>query len=1127
MHKSGTHNSTEEVQKQLRSSFSSLLSKRKGTLLLRSFLIIFAGFTSLIIAEHVIYLSIITKVILILSVLVAAVFSYWRGMMTSDSITFTQFYREFSRKSDLPELKDTLDLEQSGVGNRALIDAAILQNLSKINSTRLTDLLNDFIRSSKSFTAYKQLMNVSIATLVVFLVTSINFSDATQRAFSFWETYDKPNPYNFTIAPGTVTLEQGSPFQVDINFEGDLIPEDVELKIKTSVEEEYRSRAMESSGTSFSSNAQDLNNDLHYYVEMNGYQSEVYTADVQLRPRFSDLKVTVIPPEYTELDSTISSYPISQVRAYEGSRLQLSGILNKEVSFLQLFTNEETSDLYVQQDSSFTYDLEVAETDTLRFHIEDENGLTNRNPFQIVISPQADEYPFAEILEPEENLREVNPTDVNILYRATDDFGLTGASLNYELQRAYVDDPITGNVPLERPSPGNLNSYVWDMSEFELKPQDVLTFWVTVQDNDRYNGYKSSDSRLITLEVPSLVEYFDDIDEKEDEVDTDLSDISEAFEQTRDQYERFKDQMKDNPENAGYEEKRELEQVQKQQDEVQSRVDELNQKFEELKNELSEDNMLSEETQSAYEELQKLMEEIDDPAYREALEKLQDQFEEMTPDQMREAMQDLEFNEELYKERLDRTIELFKQIKLNSDLDKLAKSFEDMARREGENEEAEESSPQKNEQLQKSLEENEDLKEKTESLSENTSSKNEKKISDYQQETKEELDDLSKEIEEEMNSADGSEQQDEEGEENEQDSSGQQGSEAQNRQQRYQQLAEQTKRMMSEMGQDQMQLNIAGLQYVLYSLLNISLEQENLTTLASNTENRSQAYVTYARNQSNVEGIFNSISDSLFQISAEIPQFSNDINKKKLEVQERLQRSLEQMSERNREQSSVASRQALGGINDISFMIANLLEELQDSEGGGSGGGGMSMQQMIEQLQQSGENQQQLNQMLQEMINDMQGERLSQDQMERLDQIARQQNEIRKQLQELQQSGELDGDRLGSEIQRMIEDMEDTINDLRGGAADPTMVERQQNILSRMLEAEQAMQEQGEEDEREGSNPDDLERAAPPELTLEELEKEIQNRLNDPNFTKYSPDYQRLIENYFELLKQLQDREIQ
>lgn len=1129
MENSGIHNSTQEVQKHLHSAFSSLLSKRKGILLLRSFLILFAGFTALIIAEHVVYLSFPTKLILILSVLISSVVTFWKGYKNAGSESFTLFYREFSRKSKLPELKDTLDLEKSGEGNRALIDAAIFQNLSKIDSERLSDSLDDHIRSSQNYTAYKQLMNLNIAVLVVFVATSFNFSDATFRTFSFWKTFEKPNPYSFTISPGNVTQEQGSPFEVTIDFEGDLIPDEVELKIKTSVEEEYRTRAMEVSGSTFSSITQDLNNDLQYYVEMDGYQSQTYNADVQLRPRFSELTATVIPPDYTGLDSTVNTYPISQIRAYEGSKLELSGTMNKAVTSLQLYTKKDSSGLPVQTDSTFIHDLEVTEDDTLRFYIEDENGLTNRNPFQIVISPQNDEYPLAEIIEPENNIREVNPSDIDILYRASDDFGLTGALLNYELRRAYVEEPITGSISFEPPTQGNLNSYVWDLAEFELSPQDILTFWVTVQDNDGYNGYKSSDSRIITLEVPSLVEYFDDIDKKEDEVETDLSDISEAFEQTMDQYERFKEQMKDNPENPGYEEKRELEQVQKQQEEVQSRIDELNEKFEELKNELSEDNMLSEETQKAYEELQKLLEEIDDPAYREALEKLQEQFEQMTPEQMRQAMQNLEFNEELYKERLERTIELFKQIKLNSDLDKLARSFEDMARREGErdSQEADKTDQAKNEQLQKTLEENEDLKQKTESLSENTSSKNEQEIGDFQEKTKEELDELSEEIEEEINNPDGSKEENEQGNENEQNSSGQGESSSQGRQQKYQQLAEQTKEMMSQMGQNQMQLNIAGLQYVLYSLLNISLEQENLTTLASNTENRSQAFVTYARNQSNVEGIFSSISDSLFQLSTEIPQFSNEINKKKLEVQERLQRSLEQMSERNREQSSVASRQALGGINDISFMVANLLEELQNSEGGGSGGSGMSMQQMIEQLQQSGENQQQLNKMLQEMINDMQGERLSQDQMERLDQMARQQNEIRKQLQELQQSGELDGDRLGSEIQRMIEDMEDTINDLRGGAADPTLIERQQNILSRMLEAEQAMQEQGEEEEREGSNPDQFNRATPPELTLEELEKEIQNRLNDPNFTKYSPDYQRLIENYFELLKQLQKREIQ
>ena len=187
----------------------------------------------------------------------------------------------------------------------------------------------------------------------------------------------------------------------------------------------------------------------------------------------------------------------------------------------------------------------------------------------------------------------------------------------------------------------------------------------------------------------------------------------------------------------------------------------------------------------------------------------------------------------------------------------------------------------------------------------------------------------------------------------------------------------------------------------------------------------------------------------------------------------------------------------------------------------------MSSQQMMEQLQQMGENQQQLNQQIQDMINDIQGERLRDDQMERLDQMSRQQNQIRKQLQELQQNGGIDGgDELGSELERMIEQMEETINDLRGGAVDPTLIERQQNILSRMLQAEDALQEREEEERREGQAANEFDQVTPPEITLEELEMQIRNRLNDPDFTKYAPDYQRLIEKYFELLKEIQQREI-
>ncbi|MDZ7681679.1 MAG: hypothetical protein U5J63_08220 [Fodinibius sp.] len=236
-------------------------------------------------------------------------------------------------------------------------------------------------------------------------------------------------------------------------------------------------------------------------------------------------------------------------------------------------------------------------------------------------------------------------------------------------------------------------------------------------------------------------------------------------------------------------------------------------------------------------------------------------------------------------------------------------------------------------------------------------------------------------------------------------------------------------------------------------------------------------------------------------------------------MKDNFRRSVNLLSERDKSNATFAQRQSLGGINELSTMVASLLEQLQNQQGGA--GGNMSMQQMMEQLQKMSGQQQQLNQQIQQMINDIQGDRLSQDQMKRLNQMSRQQNQIRKQLKELQRKGQLEsGDRVLSELERMSEQMEDAINDIRGGQLNNSLMQRQKNILSRMLSAQKAVQERGKEDRREGTTAQVQPDRVPPDMTLEELEQRVRKMLNDPNRTKFTDDYQRLIEEYFKLLKE-------
>ncbi|MFN1834589.1 DUF4175 family protein [Balneola sp. MJW-20] len=1098
---------SDQVKRLLKDSYSQLIRKEQLIGIFKSAFILTIWIISLILLESYFYLGREWKSAIILSALVVAVLIYLRERSNFRNTHYEDFYRSFSRTSGLPELKDALDLEKNN-GNRELIDRAILQNLSRVESDTLQKRLKEYSTALPVSGQYLNYLQLSGLSLIVLLLCLFNFSNAASRSAEFWISHQMPNPFIFSVSPGDTTLEQGSAFSADILFKNNRIPDEVRLMIKTPAEDSFRERPMSQTDNIYQSATFDLNTDIEYYVDMDGFRSSLYRADVQLRPRFSDLQARITPPAYTELDTTHQTYPFSQVNAYQGSEILLSGLVNKPVRSIRLNGSNKDS-LFTPGDSLWNFDYQVRSADTLRFRITDQSGLTNAIPFQIIINPLQDEYPVAEILEPSSNIEKIEPKSLNLLYRTSDDFGISSVKLIYELQRAYVDQPKTGTVTLQAPQPGSGSTYSWDLSALKLKPMDVLSYRIEVFDNDEYNGYKSASSRTLTLTVPSIVDYLEEVGNEEDEIQQGLEEVGENFEQISEQYEQFKEKLRENPE-SDYEQKRSLEQIREEQQQLEQKIDELNKQFEEIKKELGENNMISEETQQMYEELDKLMNEIDDPAFREALQELQEKLGQMNPDEMREALENAEFNEELYQERLERTIELFKQLKTNSDLEKMARSLDDLAAREKElfeegNEEA------IREQSQQTENELEKIEKQNEKIPEQAPDKSKESLEQLREELKEQLDKLQQEMQ------------------NRQEQSGQPSDQPEKRpesqEQQMQQMSQQIRQQMQNMQQNQMNINIAGLQYILYSLLEVSDQQENLVEMTQDTENRSQAYIELARDQRNMEGIFQNLSDSLTSLSQEIPQFANRINERKLEVERQLTRSVEQMAERQQRSSSIASRQALGGINEIAFEIANLLEQISNS-GNGSGSGG-SMEQMIEQLQQSGEQQQRLNEQLQDIINDIQGDRLTQDQMQRLNDLARQQNRIREQLEELRRSGALEeGDQLGSELERMIEEMEDTINDLRGGSADLRLVERQQNILSRMLNARDALQERDEEEEREGNTADPVNTTNPPQMTLEELEKEIRKRLNDPNFTKFSPDYQNLIRKYFELLKKLEEQRI-
>lgn len=1064
--------------------------------------------------------------------------------------SYQQILSDFTLKFDLEPLRNLLDLSHTQDDQKtSMHQAAIEQNLGQLHEDEIYEKAAKYTKSHPLNDLFQIASIVLVSGIVIFGIMAIFQPNAVQRTLAFNTTFEPDNPFLYTITPGNLVIEQGSGTTIKITFE-DESPESSILEIRTDSEDNFRQIRMNSDNLGvFTAQIPSLFDDHHYQIRMDSYRSPRFKIDVQLLPRFFSLKIRASFPSHTNLDDVIYEYPFTRIEAYPGSVLYLGGQSNQSLQSLVLHERQDSvrNDLNLNEENNrFEYEYPVTENDSLWFTMTDVNGLQNRNTFNFNIVTLEDEFPLVRLIDPETDLAILEPNKLGIIYQLNDDFGFNSVKLMYEIERSYgTNRSQTGSVKLPTPAERtSTKDFDWDLAEYGLFPMDKIRFWVEAADNDAPGGFKTSRSATITVEISSMTDHLLAQEEKEEDLLEQMQEFTETYEQNQRDLENLRQQIMQDASN-NIEQAQETEAIKEQREKLSEQIQKIQEQFEELTEEVKTGSQMSDETKKMYEDLQQLMKEIDDPEILKALEELQKGLENLDQNQVRDALQNMEFNEERFKERLNRTMELFKSLQMNAELDRMSSILEDLAKREdaliGEE------LPDINEQSDRQSQIQQDLNslnERLDRLAEKSPTKAQNQIESLKNDTQRDIQDVDEKLSQDIQAmSEDSAEDDSESKEADQQSGEQQSGEQQSggvgaseesspqqrrREEIRDQLQEMQKRMQETkavMSQKQIQVNMQALLGIMQYLLLLSDAQEDIVQEVSEVVQGSSGFIEIARNQRNITSSFSQITDSLYRVSTEIPSFPNRVNTRKAEVLKNLENSITLMAERDRNRSISESRIAMGGINEIASLLADLLEQLDNSQGDGSGSGGMSAEQMMEQLQKMSGDQQQLNQQMQDMINDLQGERLMQGQMDRLDQMARQQNAIRRQLQELQQRGGLEsGDQLLSELQRLGEQMEEAINDLRGGSVDRTLINRQQNILSRMLQAERAFNEREQDEERRGLEPDDIDRVSPSELTLESLREQIRRGLQDSNETRYSEEYQQLIQKYFELLEEFERR---
>lgn len=1104
------------IKAQVHHCYSNLRNKRLTAIIFSSVSIMLCLVLVFLLLENFQYFSPTVKITFGVFVVASGVALFVLLAKKLHDLTFNTFYPDVSRSIGNNSLRYLMDFEHFKRNDASgLHKAAVAQNLSLVSEDKLFTQLRDYRKNHP----YRKLHNYS---LFGFLFLALLFGwagiispDAIKRTALFWEEFEKPLPFAYSIEPGNVIIAQGDPFHAKVVFSEGRAPENITLAIKTDIESEYRLRPMhQDEDNSFISDNLELYDNARYFIRMDGHESEIFEANVHLLPRFGNLTATIIPPAYTGLDETTSTYPFSNVEAYAGSELIIEAIANKKLTLGQLIrhSSEDTLSLMADDENSISQSLDITSKDSLSFILEDEFGLTNSNSFAFEVRALQDEFPHAGIIQPEREISVRNPEELQVGYELEDDFGFTSVELHYRLSKAYVEQPLVGSVNLSIPDGStSMDRLDWDLSDLDLSSLDRMEYWIEATDNDEISGYKTSRSESHFLNVMSLADQIFEQEESEEQIDESFNQVQDVYQRMQNNFQRFRQQIQNDPDSA-WEQSEILDDIKSQREDLDEQIEDLKRKFDDLKKNLDDSETLSEETMQQYKDLNDLIDEIDDPEILKKIEELQKNLSEFNQSQLREALENIEFDEASFKERMERTMELFKTLRMNAELESMAELLEDMETQEQQLMNQDEVGDEQVQQQENIKQQLEDLSEKLDALPEKSPNSRKGRMEQLRDEVKPDMDSMEQQLQENIDDM--------------QQETPDQEKIRQDQDQLQQQMGEMSQKLSEtrqEMGQEQIQINLMALKSILQSLVLLSQAQEDVTVQSAELEQNSPGFVEQARSQRNINRIFEHVVDSLYQVSSEIPQFSNRINERKHEIQRNMQRSIDFLVERDRSKTTTEERTAFGGLNELGSMLADLIEQLNDQMNNQNGMGGMSAEQMMEQMQNLSGDQQQLNQQIQDMINDIAGERLSQDQMERLNQMARQQNEIRKQMRELQRSGGFDsGDEILSEMERLGEEMENAINEMRGGQLDDIMVDRQQNILSRMLEAEEAIEERDQDEEqRRGETAEDYDLSNPPEMTLEELRQKIRSGIQDADQTNFSEDYQRLIERYFELLEEM------
>jgi DNA repair exonuclease SbcCD ATPase subunit len=219
-------------------------------------------------------------------------------------------------------------------------------------------------------------------------------------------------------------------------------------------------------------------------------------------------------------------------------------------------------------------------------------------------------------------------------------------------------------------------------------------------------------------------------------------------------------------------------------------------------------------------------------------------------------------------------------------------------------------------------------------------------------------------------------------------------------------------------------------------------------------------YIGLAQKQKDVKDNLKTAEDSLYSLSQRIPQIQSPVNKEITAINAQIDQALDNLGERKTPEAMRNQQFAMTSMNNLALMLSEALDQLQKQQNKAGKGKGkqQSLSQLSKMQQQLNQNMQKARDQMQKTGNPQQGKTGQQGMSEQFARMAREQQMIRQSLQQISKESNKDGTNGLGDLDKISKEMEQTENDLVNKKITNEALKRQQQIQTRLLEAEKVCQ---------------------------------------------------------------------